>query len=373
MSSGMRIEVLNREGITDGSIYCAIGIGGGLLNKDFLVGDENFVSSYAFANLILNYIRTYYSDLEINAELLRSCEVISFTSRSAELFNSTLKKILGLLLAGEFQREVFDRAKTQCLNTFEANYKNAKFRALIKAYEFSDLHKKFLMTSYLDDLKDIDFSKFVSCAKKLILPSNICIYVLCNDVETITQQIKSTCDYKIKTDVIVSALSHEFDPFLRQDAHISNLARENATVIIEAFEFLNKSATPFAKYLVLDVLASALGESSVMVYADNSDASITVETEKVCSYKQAINRGLDKDNFERAKSRLLNNYVLHLKKEPLDFSIRAVELAFSGVFIDQYLSFLSQCTFEQFEEIIKNCNYIVSEAQIALRKESRNV
>lgn len=372
MSPGMRIELLKRDNTADKNVYCAIGIGGGMINREFKVGDKEFTSNYAFGNLILSYIKMFCSEYDLDVHMLRSCEVVAFKG-TQEQFEKSLEKILTLLFSSEYQQDIFEKAKVHCLNSFETNYKNARFRALIKAYEFSDLHKKFSLAGYIDDLKSIDFSKFVSCAESLIVPSNVCIYVMCADLDFVTDRIKSICNLKNKKDLVVSAVSYEYDPFLRQNAHISNLARENATVIIEAFEFLNKSATPFAKYLVLEMLASMLGEKTVITYADSSDASIIVDTDRVCSFKQTLNTGLNIEGFERAKTQLQNNYILHLKNEPLDLMVRSVEMAFSGVFIDQYLSFLSQCTFEQFEEILNNCNYFISEAQIALRKESRNV
>lgn len=372
MYPGIRIELLKRDDASDKNVYCAVGIGGGMINREYTVGDEVFTSNYAFGNLILNYIKIYCTEFDLEIQLLRSCEVVSFKG-TQEQFGATLKKIFTLLFSNEYQKDIFEQAKAHCLNTFETNYKNARFRALIKAYEFSDLHKKFSMTKYIDDLKVIDFSKFVSCAKSLIVPSNICIYVMCNDLDSMADRVKTISSFKNEKDITISATSYDYDPFLRQDAHISNLARENATVIIEALEFLNKSATPFAKYLVLDMLSGLLGEKSVMVYADSFDASIIIETDRVSSFKHAINKGLKKEEYEGVKTQVQNNYILHLKNEPLELMIRSVEMAFSGVYIDQYLNFLSQCTFEQFEEIIENCNYFVTEAQIALRKESRNV
>lgn len=80
---------------------------------------------------------------------------------------------------------------------------------------------------------------------------------------------------------------------------------------------------------------------------------------------------LYKSVYAKSHKSLLTKYAALLENCPEHFVIKAATMMSVGVYVDQYLEFLDKCSYELFAELCRKADYKISEAQIALRKESR--
>lgn len=359
----LQIEVNNRSYEKD-EIFVSIGLKGGFITKDFLIDDQIFSGSYAFFNVLFNYFRlTGKSGLHY--DVLRASSIISFSAKSQNLV-AFLNESLHMLFNREYTKEIFEKAKLKTKEGFANQYKNGAFRAKYKAYEVSDLHKRFLLRNLISDIENIDFELFRAIASSLISPANICVYV-CGDTSSIDwmeiQNIVPRHDCKP-----VTIAGYSYNPYLKQEAHIVNVAREDINIIIEAIDFLNPDVTNFTKLLTVELLAEQLAIGDSDVWVDSLDASIIIISEQLETYKSALQE-FKESNFDKAKRNLMTKYAVLMEKHPNLFSMKAVNMMLVGVYIDQYLSFLDGCSKETFAEICEKADFIITEAQIILRKE----
>ncbi len=359
----LQIEVNNHPYEKD-TIYVAIGLKGGFITKDFLVDNQLFSGNYAFYNVLFNYFRIAGMS-GLRYDVLRASSIISFSVKSKDLV-TTLNESLRTLFNHEYNEENFEKAKLSTKERFAARYKEGTFRAKYKAYEFSDLNKRFLLRSLISDIENIDFELFQLTATTLLSPANICVYV-CGDTSQVRwSEIQSSIPESDCKPIIVAG--YDFDPYLKQDAHITNVAREDTNIVIEAIDFLNPDVTNFTKLLIVELLSEQLPVRDSDVWVDSLDASIILICEQLESYKRYIQE-FREDDFDKAKKMLMTKYVVLMERHPDLFSIKAVNMMLIGVYIDQYLSFLDICSKEMFNEICSKADFKITEAQIALRKE----
>lgn len=280
----------------------------------------------------------------------------------------TIKEILQIIFDHDYNRDMFDQAKLAAKEAFATRYKEGAFRALYKAYEFSDLNKRFTLKSLISDIEHIDFNIFKECAKALLVPGNVCMYIVGNTSNlNLNNLALSKSDLADSHSVRIAGFN--YDPLLRQDAHITSIARDDHCTIIEAFDFLNPNITNLAKLLIVEILAEHIQTHYADIWVDSLDASVIFSSEQVRSYKNNCFDCTEK-SYIAAQKGLLGKYISLLEKNPEHFAIKAASQMTIGVYVDQYLSFLSQCTYEMFKEVCVTADYKISEAQIVLRKES---
>lgn len=359
----LQIEVNNHPYDRD-MLYIAIGLKGGFITKDYLVDDEVFSGSYAFYNVLFNYLRIAGMS-GLHYDVLRAASIISFSVKGKDLI-TTLNESLSTLFNYEYNEEIFEIAKLTTREGFANRYKDGAFRAKYKAFEFSDLNKRFLLKSLISDIESIDFKLFRSIVTTLLSPANVCVYI-CGDTNQIDWNEIQNGIPEVDCKPITVA-GYNFDPYLKQDAHIINMAREDANIIVETIDFLNPDVTNFTKLLIVELLAERLPIRDSEVWVDSLDASIIMVSEQLETYKSYI-QVFTEDDFDKAKNSLLTKYVVLIEKHPDIFSIKAVNMMLVGVYIDQYLSFLDGCSKDMFSEICAKADLKITEAQIALRKE----
>lgn len=249
-----------------------------------------------------------------------------------------------------------------------ALYKDGAFRSKYKGYEFSDLNKRFTLKQLIDDIETITFEDFVRITNTIVTPGNVCVYVSgdCSELDFSMLSLQSYAEQS----VLVRIAGYDFDPYLRQDAHITNKAREDHNLIIEALDFLNGDCTNFTKLLITELLAEQVPVHEIDVWVDSLDASIMFSSEQLREYKSYLNIDTEKA-YNIAHKNLLTKYASLLENSPEQFAIKASHMMSVGVYIDQYLEFLDKCSYELFVELCEKANYKITEAQIVLRKESR--
>ncbi len=363
----LRIELNNHPYDRD-MIFASVGFGGGVLTRNYVVNNkEEFVGNYAFCNVLFNYLRLTSDDIVgLNFDVQRTSSSITFNVKSLE-FVSTLNKVLNKLFDFEYNEEKFNLAKDNTKNAFGLRYKDVAFRAKYKAYEFSDLNKRFTLLELIKDIENITFESFVANAKVLIVPGNICVYAVGNTNDISKEQLNSINIPNFESYNTVSFNSQPYDAYLRQDAHLMNLAREDYQLTVEAFDFLNPSTTVFTKRFITEIFAETLNMSDFEVYADGTDASILFPVDVLSKKKDSLIH-ISEDEYKKAHQKLVSKYIVLIKKSPEIFATLGVSLMLLGIYIDQYMSFMANCTYEMFVEICEKADFKISEAQLVFRK-----
>lgn len=362
----LRIELNNHPYDRD-MIFASVGFGGGVLTRNYIVNnEEEFVGNYAFCNLLFNYLRLTSSIVGLEFDVQRASSSITFNVKSSE-FVDTLNKVLNKLFDFDFNKETFKLAKENTKNTFGLRYKNVAFRARYKAYEFSDLNKRFTLLELIKDIEKITFETFVANAKVLIVPGNICVYAVGSTNDIVKEQLYDINVPNFETGNTVSIMAQPFDAYLRQDAHLINLAREDYQLTVEAFEFLNLETTVFTKRFITEIFAETLNTTDYEAYADGIDASILIPIDVLEKKKDGFSY-ISKEEYEKALKKLVTKYIVLIKKSPKIFATLGVSLMLLGIYIDQYMSFIANCSYEMFVEICEKADFKISEAQLVFRK-----
>lgn len=363
----LQIELNDRPYSKD-VIYAAVSLRGGYATRNFIVGDSHFVSNCAFYNILFNYYRLIDGASGLHYDIQRAVSTVSFGKKKSD-FMSVLLSVLHILFNHEYDSEKFEVAKQTTKDTFALRYKDGAFRSKYKGYEFSDLNKRFTLKQLIDDIDNLTYEEFQKIAKAIIVPGNVCVYISGETNELDFSEI-SLEDYEDQFLQTVRIAGYGFDPYLRQDAHITNKAREDHNLIIEAIDFLNNDCTNFTKLIITELLAEQVPAHDIDIWVDSLDASIMFSSEQLRGYKAFLSIDNEKA-YNNAHKSLLTKYASLLENSPEHFVIKAAYMMSVGVYIDQYLEFLDQCSYELFVELCEKADYKITEAQIVLRKESR--
>lgn len=362
----LQIELNNRPYSKD-VIYAAVSLRGGYATRNFIVGDSHFVSNCAFYNILFNYYRLIDGASGLHYDIQRAVSTVSFGKKKSD-FMSVLLSVLHTLFNHEYDSDKFDIAKKNTKDAFALRYKDGAFRAKYKGYEFSDLNKRFTLHQLINDIEEITFEDFVSAANALVVPANVCVYIS-GETNELDFSMLPFENYEVPVSLVRIA-GFGFDPYLRQDAHITNKAREDHNLIIEAIDFLNDDCTNFTKLIITELLAEGIPAHEIDIWVDSLDASIMFSSEQLRGYKSLLTIDNEK-SYDTAHRSLLAKYASLLENSPEYFAIKAAHMMSVGVYIDQYLEFLDKCSYELFAELCDKADYKITEAQIVLRKESR--
>ncbi len=364
----LQIELNNRSYSKD-VIYAAVSLRGGYTTRDYLVDDSlHFVSNCAFYNILFNYYRMTNETNGLHFDVQRAVSTVSFYKKQAE-FIPALKCVLHTLFNHEYDSEKFQEAKQITKDNFAMRYKDGAFRSKYKGYEFSDLNKRFTLKQLIDDIEKLTYEEFIKITKTIIIPGNVCIYISGETGELDFSEI-SFEGYEDLFTHTVRIAGYGFDPYLRQNAYITNKARVDYNLIIEALDFLNSDCTNFTKMIITELLAQQIQAHEIDVWVDSLDSSIIFPSEQLQGYKSFLSIDTEK-TYNVAHKNLLIKYASLLENSPEQFTIKASHMMSVGVYVDQYLEFLDKCSYELFMELCEKANYKITEAQIVLRKELR--
>lgn len=363
----MQVEINNHPYEND-NVYCAISFRGGNITRNYILSDNSvFAGNCAFYNVFFNYLRLS-NIVGLHYDVQRAVSTISFECHYNKL-SDKLNEVINIVLDRNYKEDAFENAKKITKESFTKQYKNEKFRAKFKSFEFSDLNKKFNLRTLIDDIEKIDFNSFVSIGKNLLNIGNICVYVNGKTEFLDTDSIASIGNNHTDSSMFMIA-GFNFDPYLRQDAFVSNIARNDCNYVIEAFSFINPNTTNFTKLLILEILAEQISSSDCEVWVDSIDSSIVFQCEMLKKYKDLFCK-IDKATFEQARDSLLSKYTILLEKRPEHFSIKAAYMMSVGIYIDQYISFLDVCNYDVFSEICKKSDYMIAEGQVSLSRRTK--
>jgi len=370
MSNKKLNVVLNNYIYKNNRAYAVVGLGGGCVTRDFIIdGNEHFHGNYAFFNVLADYWKVQQKYTEMRFAAGRTTSFLSFDAEPSELFNK-ITNALEMLLKHEYEQELFEKAKEKAKNSFSNYYKDSRFRARYKSFEFLDLNKHFLLSELNKDIEGIEFADFIKCADKLIVPANICIYV----TGDIREVIKS--DYERLSDVIsnrnhrIQFYNFSYDPYLRNDAHIIELAREDINQFIAVFDFLNPDCSEFTKSLIIDIYAEKLKIPELEISVDPCDAGVLYTGKKINSIKNQLT-DISRDEYEKVRKAVVKKYIMCLQDKPEIFAMEAAQKLLLGISIQEYISYIEKCPYEKFLKLCSIADYKISEAQVIFRKEMR--
>lgn len=364
----LQIELNNRPYSKD-VIFAAVSLRGGYTTRNYLVNDStHLVANCAFYNILFNYYRIENETNGYHFDVQRAVSTVSFCKKGAE-FIPALKCILHTLFNHEYDAEKFEEAKQTTKESFALRYKDGAFRSKYKGFEFSDLNKRFTLKQLIDDIDSLTYEEFQKISKEIIVPGNVCVYISGETKELAFSDL-SLEDFEEQFSQTVRIAGYGFDPYLRQDAHVTNKAREDHNLIIEAIDFLNNDCTNFTKLIITEMLAEQIPAHDIDIWVDSLDASIMFSSELLRGYKAFLSIDNEK-TYNNAHKSLLTKYASLLENNPEHFVIKAAYMMSVGVYIDQYLEFLDKCSYELFVELCEKADYTITEAQIVLRKESR--
>ena len=359
----------NKHEYMNNEVYITVGFRNGIALRDFAKSNnEKFVCNRAFGNVLFSYLKITDEDFSFSYDVLRTSSIISCQCKT-ENFAKCIIYIIKRLFYHEYREEVFIKAKEKAKSNFESRYKSEAFRAWYKALEITDSNKGFLLKEFLDDILSLDYETFIRCAKSILIPQNIYIYVNGNIVDFLDDDLELVRNTIPIKDDFIAPTALRFDPYLRQDSHIVVLARENYNLSILYFDFLNLEVENLTKYLILSTLSLALPFDNIEVAVDDFDSSLVFENEYLKPAKDILKSQLDEGGFYAAKNKLLVRYSHLLDKRPIIFGSEVVNLAMSDISYLELLSLIDRCTYDMYDEIYSKAQVKVSEAQIVFRKE----
>ncbi len=366
----LRIE-LNKYDMKSDKIFVCVGIGGGFATKRYSTNTgETFELNLALFNVLFNYMRKHINISAIKYDVQRTVSLVSFTSKQENVLDD-LSKLLMPLSDFKCSEENFLEAKEDTIKAFEQQFKHGSFRALFKSFEFADLNKRFLLKDLISDIESIEYDDFIITVNRIVNPNNICIYVLGKTTELDNTQFEKIASNFKNHDTPITFWEEGYDPYLKQDASIVRLAKENYNLTVLTFDFLSKNLTTFSKKIILDIFSECLNACTIKdIHVDAVDASIILETETIEPMKSNLFSILE-SSYSVAKKKCVERYAILIECYPDIFACEATSLMLTGIYIDQYIDFLNKCTYALFDEIIKNADIKISEAQIVLRKEKK--
>lgn len=348
------------------SVYITLGINAGLATKIFLVNEEEiFLNNLAFCNIWTNYLRNVYKT-EFTSEVNRTITTVSYKGKKDSMGDDIIY-LLNSIFKTRLESEIFEIVKRETIEGFKQKYKKGLFRGVYKSFEVADTNKKFLLRQLIEDLQKITFDDFIKCFQKLIIPNNSYIYINGN-LRDLTNQEIQLINEVINEASNEAALGGEIlDPYLRGDAHILELSREEANIDIIYFAFQEQVAM-MNRLIYLDIEMNKIPFGEKMLHIDEFDASLIVSETKLTKLKKYYKRISSEEQFEKAKRYILLKYRYWLEKKPEQFGVESVKLRAIGVSIAEYLDILKRVTYEMYFEIANQVKPIISEAQVVMRR-----
>ena len=365
----LQIKLLDHK-FEDDTAYVCVGFRGGFTARDFFLDGENHVrGSYAFYEVLFEYLNLCLEDDSYNYSFSRSSSYISFSADSSNC-TGKLKELLSVAFGCDYDEEKFQKALDSVQDRFGELYDDVPARARYKALEVSEFNKQFELGALTDDYWFMDFELFVQCAKMLIVPGNVLIYIVGDADKIALSDSMGDID-----DLFTAVEEHSVllggypqDPYLRQDMYLDDTAEENVNITVEAFDFINEETTCFIRYFILDILSASLPGYNVEISVDYFDSSIMFESDEPIRCKRAL-YDTDEQWFQEAKEYVLQKYYQLLEEEPELFTAVATYFGLIEIQIDEYLDFVEKSTYSEFLEICEEADFKVTEALVILREE----
>ena len=284
-----------------------------------------------------------------------------------ETFEEDFLRFIRTIFASDKDAELFETSKKNTIEKFRKNYKNGEFRALYKAFEYSDANKGYKLYDLIEGLQKINYETFINENKLLIVPDNCCLYIngklqdiSCEAVE----QINTIFAENQHTATLGGTMSEQR---LKDDAHLLEVARENVNVDILSLGFETNISVLDRMIYLLFQSQKILAENKIL-HIDTFDSSIIMQTEEVIKMKMMLKNVLKEEAFEQTRKHVLGVINQWLEMDPMRFNMLAVELKIENVQIIDFLNIISTVEYDEFVTNVIKMRPTVSEAQNIMRR-----
>ena len=359
---------VNKHEYDNESVYVTIGLNIGMLVDCYLVNGKKEKNRLSFANLFSKYMKKQ-SEIPISVIVDRTVTYISFKSTTNEYLNS-LKKVFYTMFEAEIEKSFFEEIKEKTIEDFGNAYKNAEFRGIYKAFEFSDFNKGYLLKNLVDDIQKISFEEFVNSRKLFVVVNNCNIFIngMVDDdkLQMIDEALQNSVESENEKINEITFLNVVNDPYLRQDGHLVEYSKTENNIDVLALEF-PKFTNPIAKYIYMDIESRKINTDDKYVNIDKMDSSIVINHADVKSYKRLFKNISREEKFNENKYKAVMLYKGLYNNNPEEFGNKYIEFMFNKVDLFDYIEKLDNIDYEKYCILAKEIKPIVCEGQIIMR------
>lgn len=347
-------------------VYITVGINFGNATKHFRIDEEEeFDNNLAACNIFANYLKDENMQ-NIHVIVDRTVTFFAYTSNKKNM-SSDILCILEKIFELELEHEKFMDIKEQTIENFKRVYKNGEFRAMYKAYEFSDLNKTYKLKALKQNLEEIDYTSFQKICSKIVCPVNSFMYVNGNLSDLQDDTLVKIDEILGKGPTSVCLGGRGVNPYIRGDAHILELSREQQNLDILHFSFPTNSGM-LDRYIYLNVEAAKLPYNNKHIHLDAFDASIIVNQGELMKLKNFFRNILSEQQFDKRKQELISQFAFYLEKNPREFAHLYATLKACHISITKYYDILSNLNYKEYVDVISSMQPIIIEAQIVMRR-----
>ena len=101
---------------------------------------------------------------------------------------------------------------------------------------------------------------------------------------------------------------------------------------------------------------------------DAYDASLTAGVAELSSIKRLFENPVDKEQYEAARNSVMMKYFRWLEKEPFVFAVKYMEMQMWGLSLPEFLQTMDALDYEGYLSSERAVRPIITEAQIAMRR-----
>ncbi|MBR2707597.1 MAG: hypothetical protein IKE74_10255 [Mogibacterium sp.] len=367
----MQIRIdYNNHHYNDNAVYITAGYNNGIASKYYKVDDEIAICNLSFSHLIVNYIKKKY-DLKCDCQIGQTSTCFTIKSNKEEMVKD-LTTLIDVFRCLEFDRSLFDEVKETALENFKEAYKNGEFRARYKAMEIADITKGYTFEGLIRDMTSIGFEEFTSIGSRIIINGELMVYVNGNLRNLTDDELASLNDRSEPVYSVPEICGKEIDPYLLDDAHIIETARESYNIDVIHFAF-NDNISLIDRYVWTNIETARIQYEDKEVNVDELDASVIVSTPELISLKKIFRTPIDNEQFNKAKGSIFLKYRRLLEKKPVLFNQDYVGMKLAGCSLIDFLELLDRLEYEGYLNVSEKIKPIINEGQVALRREVFNV
>lgn len=366
----MRISIdYNRHVYKRDAVYITAGLQTGIAFRYYRIGGNTKINNLAFSHFFVNYVK-HICDRKVECQIGKTISSISIKSSTESMFTD-LKELLNTLNNLKSDHQSFLEIKNETVENFKRAYKDGGFRSRYKALEIADIVKGFSFSQLVNDLDSIDYESFCSLYQDLVKKGKCTVYVNGNIRDLQPDELEELKNISEDASDFPKVLGKQIDPYLLDDAHIIETAREAYNTSVLHFSF-PKSISILDRYLWMALESERIPYRDRETTVDAYDASVVVSMPDVIALKESFSGSLNNDQFQNARNTILAKYSKWLKKSPYSFNAAYVEMDMNGCSLVEFLQTVDGLDYEGYLNAAQHIRPLICEGQVVMRREVFN-
>lgn len=350
----------------DDAVYITLGINAGMATRYFLIDEsEPYINNLAFCNVFVNYMKEICKG-KYSYNIDRTVTSISYSGKTDSICDDIIE-LLQNVYHIQLNSELFENIKERTLSNFQKAYKSGAFRGYYKAFEIADLNKGFKLKQLISDIQDISFEQFEKSCHYIVTSSNSNIYINGNIRDLSNEEVAKIEEALSDNGNEIAMAGRIVDPFLREDIHTLEVAREAHNIDVISFCF-EPQVAPLERKIYMEIESEKIPFQDKILHLDLLDASLIVNEGELMKLKNYYKRISTKEQFETAKIQVLQRYLSWIEKNPERFGTECVNMKQSGISVETYLNVLENVTYEAYLEATDKYKPMIAEAQVVMRR-----